>query len=189
MVMDLWKPSETVLVDLTEMSREIDALLQQLRSLREKIVSCGHVVSSFCELANGHSLKQLAEAARLESIQTTELNVRSQRDAAAIKALTVVALIYLPTTVVLVSCHCTGDPSNKLTVTKNFFSTCFTNIEQGNVVLFGRWWLFIIVGVPLTILTIAGWQLWLHLHENADSQKRQHFKTEQSERLEDVEKG
>lgn len=83
--------------------RDIDMLLKQLRSLHAKLTSCTQIASSFSELSNGHTLQQLARDTREESEQMTQLTRRAQRDGAAVKALTVITLIYLPTTVVLVS--------------------------------------------------------------------------------------
>jgi len=90
---------------MTQRILDIDMLLKQLRSLHAKLTSCTQIASSFSELSNGHSLQQLAVAAHEESERTTELTRRTQRDGAAVKALTVITLIYLPTTVVLVCLH------------------------------------------------------------------------------------
>lgn len=83
--------------------RDVHMLLKQLRSLHAKLTSCTRIASSFSELSNGHILQQLARDTREESEQMTQLTRRSQRDGAAVKALTVITLVYLPTTVVLVS--------------------------------------------------------------------------------------
>lgn len=93
----------SVVAILADRVRDIDAFIRQLQSLRDKLLTCTQIVSSFSELSNGLSLQRLAETARMEGERTMALTVRAQQDAAAVKALTVVALIYLPSTVVLVS--------------------------------------------------------------------------------------
>jgi len=59
--------------------------------------------SSILDLGNGQSLKLLAEETRKENVTMRKLTEKSTQDAAAIKVLTIITLIYLPTTVVLVS--------------------------------------------------------------------------------------
>jgi hypothetical protein len=65
--------------------------------------SCISKVSSLLDLGNGHSLKVLAEQARVENVTMRELTEKGFRDAVAIKVLTIVTLVYLPATVVSVS--------------------------------------------------------------------------------------
>jgi hypothetical protein len=60
-------------------------------------------VSSLLDLDNGHSLKVLAEQARVENGRLRELTEKGFKDAVAIKVLTIVTLVYLPATVVSVS--------------------------------------------------------------------------------------
>jgi hypothetical protein len=60
-------------------------------------------VASLLDLGNGHSLKVLAEQARVENITMRELTEKGFRDGVAIKVLTIVTLVYLPATVVSVS--------------------------------------------------------------------------------------
>ncbi len=62
-----------------------------------------HQSSSILDLGNGQSLKQLAEETRKENVTMRKLTEKSTQDAAAVKVLTIITLIYLPTTVVLVS--------------------------------------------------------------------------------------
>jgi len=93
----------SILRTVNTMSADIEAYLRQLRVLREKVATCAQIVSSFAELTSGQSLRELAEGARIDHERTAAMALKAQRDAAAVKALTVIALIYLPTTVVLVS--------------------------------------------------------------------------------------
>jgi 3-methyladenine DNA glycosylase AlkC len=62
-----------------------------------------HQVSTLLDLSNGHSLKVLAQESRSENATMRALSERGFRDAVAIKVLTIVTLVYLPTTVVAVS--------------------------------------------------------------------------------------
>ena len=52
---------------------------------------------------NGHSLKVLAQESRIENVHMRRLTEKATRDAAAMKAITVITILYLPTTVVAVS--------------------------------------------------------------------------------------
>lgn len=54
-------------------------------------------------LGSGRSLEDLGRAARVENSQIHALTKKSAQDAAAVKVLTIMMLIYLPTTVVSVS--------------------------------------------------------------------------------------
>ena len=60
-------------------------------------------MSSFLDLGNGLSLEKLAKEAREENRTMGELAAKSTRDAAAVKVLTIMFLVYLPATVVSVS--------------------------------------------------------------------------------------
>jgi hypothetical protein len=53
-------------------------------------------------LGNGRALEDLGKEAREENSQIHELTKKSTEDAAAVKVLTIIMLLYLPTTVVLV---------------------------------------------------------------------------------------
>ena len=63
---------------------------------------CKLQLSSLLDHGNGSSLKQLAEEARKENITMRRLTEKSTKDAAAVKVLTIITLIYLPATVVSV---------------------------------------------------------------------------------------
>lgn len=62
-------------------------------------------MSNVLDLGNGNSLKVLAEEARLENSAMKDLTVKATQDAAAVKVLTIMTLVYLPATVVSVSHH------------------------------------------------------------------------------------
>lgn len=60
-------------------------------------------LSSLLDLGNDYALKVLAEEARKENVAIRKLTEKSTRDAAAVKVLTIITLIYLPVTVVMVN--------------------------------------------------------------------------------------
>ena len=74
----------------------------------------GLQLSNLLDLGNGYSLKQLAEEARKENLTMRKLTEKSTRDAAAVKVLTIITLIYLPATVVSVSIFCESPQSGCL---------------------------------------------------------------------------
>ena len=59
-------------------------------------------LSNILDLGNGSSFKQLAEEARNENISMRRLAEKTTQDAAAVKVLTIITLVYLPATVVSV---------------------------------------------------------------------------------------
>ncbi|KAE8147851.1 hypothetical protein BDV25DRAFT_142369 [Aspergillus avenaceus] len=76
------------------------------------------------------ALKQLAEASNLENQSVVELTKRSAEDATAVKMLSLVGLIYLPSTIVA-----------------NFFSTEFIQVnEKGEMHISLIWWMFVRYG-------------------------------------------
>lgn len=60
-------------------------------------------MSSILELGNGVSLKLLVEEARNENTTTRKLIEKSAQDASAVKVLTIITLIFLPSTAVAVN--------------------------------------------------------------------------------------
>lgn len=60
-------------------------------------------IANLFDLSNGENLKTLAEDSRSESNAMRQLSEKGFRDAVAVKVLTIVTLVYLPTTVVAVS--------------------------------------------------------------------------------------
>jgi hypothetical protein len=95
------------------------------------------VVSIFLDLASGIALQNLAkesgkenEEMRKLSESMHELTKKSMQDAAAVKVLTILTLVYLPTTVV-----------------SNFSSTSFVNSEPASgvgahITMSRDWWIF-----------------------------------------------
>jgi uncharacterized membrane protein YwaF len=80
-----------------------------------------------------------------------ELTKKSTQDAAAVKVLTILTLIYLPATVV-----------------SNFFSTSFVDSQtspggSSHLVVSNEWWILVAVAVPLTLLTLYIWYVWMRI--------------------------
>ncbi|ERF72332.1 hypothetical protein EPUS_06088 [Endocarpon pusillum Z07020] len=130
---------------LLELSREVDWLLQQTDGMRQKLLGISHLVSSFMSLGNGRALEDLGKEAREENSHIHNLTKKSTQDAAAVKVLTIMMLVYLPATVVL-----------------NFFSTSFVDNTTSagssrNLIILANWWIFVAISVPLTVLTFYVW--------------------------------
>ncbi|PQE05919.1 cmgc cdk kinase protein [Rutstroemia sp. NJR-2017a BVV2] len=84
-----------------------------------------------------------------DSMHKLTTQEKSTKDAAAVKILTVITLIYLPTTIVA-----------------NFFSTQFVQTnDSGHMTLLANSWILAAVSVPLTAVTIMLWWLWVYLAE------------------------
>lgn len=62
-------------------------------------------VSNILDLNNGNTLKVLALESRVENANMSLLTKKSVQDAAMVKVLTIITLVYLPLTVVTVRCH------------------------------------------------------------------------------------
>lgn len=133
----------------------VEALTCQLQSLRNKILSCTQITSSFSELSNGQALQGLAKSANSDA-------QRAASDAAAMKALTVIASIFLPTTVVL-----------------NFFSASFIDISGNKMHLADKWWLFAAISAPLTLSTLIIWTLWMQYQRWKSKKARDSSEQEQ----------
>ena len=114
-----------------------------------------------------------------------KLTEKSTHDAAAVKVLTMITLIYLPATVVSVSKLGYNElriTRQLLTLLQNFFSTQFVGQEQGvggsnKVIVSSNAWLFAAVSVPLTLVTLAVWWLWVRFqaYESGVDKRRVSF--------------
>lgn len=111
---------DMVTVALEEQEREVSSSRRKIETLLRKVQGSIQLVrrlyfpglysralisyqlSSLLDLGNGHSLKELAEEARQENTTMRKLTEKSTKDAAAVKVLTMITLIYLPATVVSV---------------------------------------------------------------------------------------
>ncbi|KAK4910461.1 hypothetical protein LTR66_017434, partial [Elasticomyces elasticus] len=80
---------------------ELNTLILLFESLQTKLASCARIASSFLQLADGQALQQLQRSSEAETKSMSKLTLKGQRDGAAVKALSVITLIYLPITSVL----------------------------------------------------------------------------------------
>ncbi|KAK5458208.1 hypothetical protein LTS15_004288 [Exophiala xenobiotica] len=145
--------------------RSLKLLAAEITSLRTKLASVTGLLSSFLDLSSGYSLQKLAQESSKENEEMRRLTDRmhklaekSTQDAAAVKVLTILTLIYLPVTVV-----------------SNFFSTSFVNSTTsangfGNITVTGDWWILFAASVPLTLLTIYIWLVWTRIQANPHRQ-------------------
>lgn len=141
-----------------DLLRELDLTLVPLEQLKTKLDSITRVLDSFIGLSSGLTLESLATESAKETAGMTSLSrrmhklaERSTQDAAAIKVLTIVTLVYLP-----------------MTVVSNFFSTSFvsTTILDGSasgISISKDWWIFVAVSAPLTTLTVYVWFVWMRI--------------------------
>ncbi|KAK5205744.1 hypothetical protein LTR41_008425 [Exophiala xenobiotica] len=132
---------------IAEKEREFRHYRAQVDVLRMRIRSAEALVTNILDLGNGNTLKMLALEAQRENQAMQSLTMKGTRDAAAVKVLTVVTLVYLPTTAVLL---------------ENFFSTSFVDFgRNGNgspmLTVAGNWWIALAVAAPLTVITIYIW--------------------------------
>ncbi|KAL4746994.1 hypothetical protein BDW72DRAFT_197152 [Aspergillus terricola var. indicus] len=76
--------------------------------------------------------------------QITDMLMRTVQDATAVKLLTLIGLIFLPTTMV-----------------ENFFSTQFIHTEGGGLQVSKYVWVMVAVAVPLTAFVVFCWRVWV----------------------------
>lgn len=137
---------------LQEQLSDLELYIVQLNALRTKLSSASTLLSSFLDLGSGLALQNLARESRQEneemrrlSERMHELTEKATKDAAAVKVLTILTLIYLPATVV-----------------SNFFSTSFVGTEgpSNHITVSNDWWIFVAVSIPLTAFTLYVWYVW-----------------------------
>ncbi len=141
--------------------RHIRRVIAQIENFRCKLAGMTEVLSSFLDLNSGLSLQNLAKASAKENEEMRKLSERmhtlaekSTQDAAAVKVLTILTLIYLPVTVV-----------------SNFFSTSFVSTTggsdgAGSIIVSSDWWILVAVSIPLTLITIYVWMVWTRIQAN-----------------------
>jgi len=138
--------------ELEEQMHEAQVNLTKADILHKRAQGTAQLLSDLLDYENAqiaHSNEQalngLVAETKEENSKMRVLTERSTADAAAVKILTVITLIYLP-----------------MTVVANFFSSQLIRVdESGQIsVVSGSWW-FAVISVPLTILTFLAWKLWL----------------------------
>ncbi|OGM44678.1 hypothetical protein ABOM_007453 [Aspergillus bombycis] len=147
----------SMIEEFSEYEAESRIYLERAKVLQERVQSTEQLLTDLLSFEETRALKQLARASHVETkalkelAQTSqeeshhlaELAKRSAEDAAAVKMLSLVGLVYLPTTIVA-----------------NFFSTEFVKVnEQGDIYISPWVWILAVISVPLTVATIFLWIL------------------------------
>jgi len=128
--------------------------------LRDKAKSTGQLLSDLLNYENAVALKAIAHESHEENRSMIQLTGRSTKDAATVKVLTIISLVYLPTSIVT-----------------NFFSTQFVQTnDSGHMHVSANAWLLAAIAVPLTLFTIATWWLWAHCRIKLLLKTTQHLK-------------
>ncbi|KAK6814772.1 hypothetical protein RU639_009768 [Aspergillus parasiticus] len=129
--------------EFVEYEAEARVYLERAKVLHERVQSTEQLLTDLLSFEETRALKQLARASHEESHHLAELAKRSAEDAAAVKMLSLVGLVYLPTTIVA-----------------NFFSTEFVKINEEGGIYISPWvWILAVISVPLTVATIFLWIL------------------------------
>lgn len=150
---------EHILEEFEEYEREVKVHIERAKTLKEQSLSTSQLLSDVLSYEEAVALKTLARETQIESLSMRHLTEKSTKDAAAVKILTVITLIYLPTTIVA-----------------NFFSTQFvhTSNETGAMSVAPNAWLLAAIAVPLTVLTIGLWYGWVYFTRDSPIVDRLH---------------
>ncbi|PKY07200.1 hypothetical protein P168DRAFT_90161 [Aspergillus campestris IBT 28561] len=140
--------------EFEEYATEAQLYLNRAKVLKARVKSTAQLLSDLLGYEESRNLKQLAQASHQlaqashdESHYLMELQKKSVQDAAAVKMLTIIGLVFLPSTIVA-----------------NFFSTEFVKVnDQGRLHVSREVWIMAVVAVPLTAITIFFWWLLLRL--------------------------
>ncbi|TGO23821.1 hypothetical protein BPAE_0121g00220 [Botrytis paeoniae] len=124
-----------ILREFDEYVKDAESYLGHAKDLKDRIQSTVTLLSDFLNHEENKSMHHLTE--------------RSTKDAAAVKILTIITLVYLPTTIVA-----------------NFFSTQFVQTsDSGHMTITENSWILAAISIPLTAFTIILWWAWVHLTE------------------------
>ncbi|KAI9036742.1 uncharacterized protein KD926_001376 [Aspergillus affinis] len=135
---------------------ETRVYLQRAEVLKARVQSTEQLLSDLLGYEETRALKRLAQISHEESHNITELTKRSVQDAAAVKMLTIVGLVYLPTTIVA-----------------NFFSTEFVKVnDEGDMNVSRDVWIMAVCAIPLTFITIGVWWFCVRYEPWIDSRKK-----------------
>ncbi|KAF8849338.1 hypothetical protein BDZ45DRAFT_732300 [Acephala macrosclerotiorum] len=141
--------NEGLVSEFREYQREVKMLIERSKTLNDMATSTARLLSDLLSYEEAVSLKKLSYETQMESKSMSHLAEKSTKDAAAVKILTVITLIYLPFTIVA-----------------NFFSTQFVQTQQdGHLHLATNVWLLAVIAIPLTAITIGLWWTWVFFTE------------------------
>ncbi|KAE8373555.1 hypothetical protein BDV26DRAFT_285023 [Aspergillus bertholletiae] len=129
--------------EFSEYDAEAHVYLERAKVLQERVQSTEQLLTDLLGFEDTRALKELARTSQTESHYVAELAKRSAEDAAAVKMLSLVGLVYLPTTIVA-----------------NFFSTQFVKVDDQGGIYISSWvWILAVISIPLTVATIFLWIL------------------------------
>ncbi|KAH8749439.1 hypothetical protein BGZ57DRAFT_861392 [Hyaloscypha finlandica] len=144
---------DKVVSKLQDNLREVELYAKKVDTLHKRVQGTASLLSDLLDYENakiaqdnGDSLKILAQESREENVAMRLLSEKSTKDAAAVKVITLITIVFLPTTVVA-----------------GFFSTQFVRqSEDGRtLILTDNWWIIAAISLPLTAFTIAIWYCWI----------------------------
>ncbi|KAF2797930.1 hypothetical protein K505DRAFT_126262 [Melanomma pulvis-pyrius CBS 109.77] len=149
--------SDAVVFALKEKFKEIAYTRRKAEALLSKVQNTRTLISSLLERQSGHNINQqisalhsLEQQGQVENTIMREIAEKNSRDSSSMRVLTIITMIYLPCTIV-----------------SNFYSTQF--VKQNDLLSGGTQleytqnsWLFFAISVPLTVLTILVWYLWVN---------------------------
>ncbi|TGO60179.1 hypothetical protein BOTNAR_0149g00020 [Botryotinia narcissicola] len=139
-----------ILREFDEYVKDAESYLGHAKHLKDRIQSTVTLVCAETQIVTfvKIDLLQLSDFLNHEENKSMHhLTERSTKDAAAVKILTIITLVYLPTTIVA-----------------NFFSTQFVQTsDSGHMTVTENSWILAAISVPLTAFTIILWWAWVYL--------------------------
>ncbi|CZR64137.1 uncharacterized protein PAC_14034 [Phialocephala subalpina] len=150
--------SDNIMSGLRDCLREVDLYMKKTKTLCKRIQGTASLLSDLLDYENakiaqenGESLRILAQESREENSTMRALTEKGTKDAAAVKVITLITIIFLPTTVV-----------------SGFFSTQFVRqSEDGTrLTLTANWWIIAAISIPLTVVTFTIWYCWVRFPWN-----------------------
>ncbi|KAL3421149.1 hypothetical protein PVAG01_07594 [Phlyctema vagabunda] len=144
---------DQVTINLKDNLREVELYRKKADTLHKMVQGTASLLSDLLDYENAKTAEEnskalavLAQESREENITMRKLTEEGTKDAAAVKVITLITILFLPTTVV-----------------SGFFSTQFVKqSDDGRLLeLTDNWWLIVAVALPLTGFTILVWYCWM----------------------------
>ncbi|KAG4422124.1 hypothetical protein IFR04_004751 [Cadophora malorum] len=137
---------DSIIDEFEDYEEQANLLTERAKTLKANAESTAQLLSDLLSYEEAVALKDLASETQTESHFMCQMAEKSTKDAAAVKILTIITLVYLPTTIVA-----------------NFFSTEFVKIsDSNNMHVSTDVWLLAAISVPLTLITVVLWWAWVH---------------------------
>ncbi|KAG9238273.1 hypothetical protein BJ875DRAFT_539740 [Amylocarpus encephaloides] len=131
--------------EFNEDIQEAVMLVQRARILGNSAKSTSKFLLDLFNYEEAIALKHLTKDSQEESMSMQYLAEQTKKDAAAVKSLTMITLIYLPTTI----------------IANFFFTEIVQTNENGHTRLTENSWLLAAISALLTMLTLALWWIWV----------------------------